>query len=314
MKIGLVRYKEDRDSYGRLSEHQTGNPRRLSLEDKYIVKTQAVDMVEARLHRIYAHSRISGEWFELANDKELDDAITEAQRLAKEVASYMPKFETAMKLDTLMSNKKTRAATDRELDLIQELIVARKQSKTCEEHEKEIKAILTKAYSEGADIAVAAKTTMRTYSPKFDSALFEKENEALFQEFLGKVEQWKHTFDPIPRAKDLGAEFNEAIAGVRAILESVSLSGNYFEIVEATLTLANLKGIADWEAKVAEAELKIAIDLHDEIEDVVRWKRFFDAVPKLDEARLAAEHPELYKKYIKTPESTPLVNLKKTKS
>jgi hypothetical protein len=313
VKIGLVHYKEDRDSFGRLSEHQTGNPRRLNLDQKDIVKTQAVDMVEARLHRIYSKSRISGEWFELANEQDLDNAVAEARRLAKEVSSYMPKFEMAMKLDTLKSNKKSRDASDRERELVQMLIVARKQAKTCEDYEKEIKSILTKAYSEGADITVAAKTTMQSFSPKFDVASFASENDELFQRYLGEIETWKHTFDPIPRAKDLGSDFNEAIAGVQSILDGVKRTGNFSDIVEATLTLANLKGIAEWEAKVAETELKIGINLHDEIKGVVRWKRYFEIASKLDEARLAAEHPEIYKKYIKTPEPKTLVNLKKTK-
>ena len=313
VKIGLVHYKEDRDSYGRLSEHQTGNPRRLVLDDKHIVKTQAVDMVEAQLHRIHAHSRISGEWFELSSEKELTGAIAEAQRLATFVASYKPKFEAAMKLDTQKSNGKVREATDLEVHLIRTLVISRKQSKTCSDYEKAIKAILTKAYNEGADIAVAAKGSMRNYSPKFYPEEFEAENKKLFLEYQGQVEVWKHTFDPVPRAKDLGAEFDAAIAEVIAIIEAVQKSGNYDEIVEATLNLANLKGIADWEAKVAETELKLLIGRDEEIKGVVRWKRFFDPITKLDEARLAADHPVVYKKYIKTPEPTPLLNLKKSK-
>jgi hypothetical protein len=164
------------------------------------------------------------------------------------------------------------------------------------------------------DITVAAKTTMRSFSPKFDVASFASENDVLFQSYLGEIDTWKHTFDPIPRAKDLGSDFNEAIAGVELILDRVKRTGNFSDIVEATLTLANLKGIAEWEAKVAETELKIAIDRHDEINGVVRWKRYFDTTSRLDEARLAAEHPAIYKKYIKTPEPRALVNLKKTKS
>jgi hypothetical protein len=314
VKIGLVHYKEDRDSHGRLSEHQTGNPRRLILDKKHIVKTQAVDMVEARLHRIFSQSRISGEWFELANEGDLDNAVAEARRLAKEVAAHMPKFEMAMKLDTVKSNKKSRDASDHERELGEMLIVARKRSRTCEDYEKQIKSILTKAYNEGADITVAAKTTMRSFSPKFDVASFASENDKLFQSYLGEIETWKHTFDPIPRAKDLGSDFNEAIAGVQSTLDDVKRTGNFSDIVEATLTLANLKGIAEWEAKVAETELKIAIDRHDEINGVVRWKRYFDPTSKLDEARLAADHPAIYKKYIKTPEPKAFVNLKKTKS
>jgi hypothetical protein len=313
VKIGLVHYKDDRDSYGRLSEHQTGNPRRLRLDDDHIVKTQAVDMVEARLHRIFATSRISGEWFELPNQADLKKALEEAQNLAALVASYRPKFEAAMKLETEKSDGTIREATAEELELVQHLIVARKQTTTCTDLEKDIKAILTKAYSEGADIAVAAKSTMRVYSPRFDADAFQAENQELFEKYQGQVETWQHKFAPIPRAKDLGPEFDSSIAEVDVILNGVRESKKYSDLVEATLLLTNLKGISGWEAKVAEAELKLLMGNAEELKGAVRWKRFFEPTTKLDEATLAAMHPDVYKKYIFTPDPTPLVNLKKTK-
>ena len=44
VKIGLVRYSDKRDSWGRLYEHQTGNPRKLDLNPSHILSTQAVDL------------------------------------------------------------------------------------------------------------------------------------------------------------------------------------------------------------------------------------------------------------------------------
>ena len=313
VKIGLVHYKEGRDSYGRLSEHQTGNPRRLHLDDEHIVKTQAVDMVEAQLHRRFAKARISGEWFELTKKTDLQEAINEAKRLSGLVDSYMPKFEATIDLNNKPSNGVSRDSRPEEVEWINRLVIARKQSTVCGDVEDEIKAFLSKSFAEGSDIGVAAKNGMRNYKPKFDEKEFLKIHAKLWAHYQTTVETWESVFSPAFRAKELGAEFEYSIADARGILASVKQGKNFAEIVEASLILTNLKGLADWEAKVAEAELKFSFQLDEKVAGVATWKRAFKPVEKFDEARFAEENPDLYKSFIYTPESTPLVNLKKTK-
>ena len=313
VKIGLVRYKEDRDSYGRLSEHQTGNPRRLCLDDDHIVKTQAVDMVEAQLHRRFAKSRISGEWFELEKETDLQIAIEEAKKLSGIVNSYMPKFEGIIALANKPSHGVSREARPQEVEWINRLVIARKQSSVCGDVEDEIKDFLRKSVAEGNDVGVAAKNGMRNYKPIFDYKDFELKQPKLWAKYQTTVETWDSTFSPAFRAKDLGAEFEASIASARKILTSVQEGMNFSEIVEANLILTNLKGLADWEAKVAEAELKDSFQLDEKVKGVATWKRWFKPAQKFDEATFAEENPDLYKTFIYTPKSTPLVNLKKTK-
>ena len=57
VKIGLVH--GIRDSLTRLKEHQTGNPRRLFIDEKQVVRTEAVDRVEAQMHKIFSPKRVS---------------------------------------------------------------------------------------------------------------------------------------------------------------------------------------------------------------------------------------------------------------
>ena len=73
VKIGLV--YNDRSPYERLKDHQTGNPRRLSLSDEYIVETDAVSFVEAQLHNRFSAKRVLGEWLRFESEKDLKVAI-----------------------------------------------------------------------------------------------------------------------------------------------------------------------------------------------------------------------------------------------
>ena len=63
VKIGIVRDSDTRNTAQRLSEHQTGNPRRLTVHG--VVKSSMVERLETAMHDTLAPRRISGEWFKL---------------------------------------------------------------------------------------------------------------------------------------------------------------------------------------------------------------------------------------------------------
>jgi hypothetical protein len=313
VKIGLVRYSEKRDSFGRMAEHQTGNPRRLSLESSRVVKTEAVDMVEARLHQRYAKSRISGEWFEFSDEATLEEAIHAAEAMSQEVAEIVPKFHIADELDRLESKGK-RSATKSDMLLVERLVRARSQRKECEALEKEVKEILTKAVSEGSDISIAAKNSVTNYSPTFLEEQFKNENKDLWEDFLQEVQTWSHTFLPKIKVEDLGDEFSTQILGIKTSIDAVRNGAPLSDLVEVTLSLTNLKGVASWEEKVAETELKIEVGQLEEIEGVCTWKRHWNKTQKFNSAAFAGVHPELAKKYVSTPEPKAFVKPKKGKA
>lgn len=93
VKIGLVAKSDHRSSFERLKEHQTGNPRALRIDESQIVKTDAVSIVEAQLHKIFAPKRVSGEWFNFPSEQDVFQAISEAQRLSTEIAELVPIFQ-----------------------------------------------------------------------------------------------------------------------------------------------------------------------------------------------------------------------------
>ncbi len=304
VKIGLVRYKDKRNSFGRLAEHQTANPRKLILDNNHIIKTQAVDMVEARLHTQFAKQRISGEWFEFKDEKSLSLAVDEANRLAAEVADLMPLFEEVMELEVVESNLPARPATEQEIQLAIRAQTARKQLEKCKETATARDALMNKAYSEGTDVSAAGKPSVTVYSPKFNEAEFKAENEELWTEYLTEEETWSHTFalDRKLKADSLGDDFERDLVLADEIITAVSKGGNFGDLVEVTQILRHLVGIAEWEDKVSTALLKQATGRHAKLEGACTWNRKWNPTTKFASARFAEDHPELAKKYVSTPE------------
>ena len=131
VKIGLVRDADNRDSFNRLVEHQTGNPRQLDLDRSGIIKTDAVDLVEAQLHRFFAPRRVSGEWFEFAAEAEIQEAIKKATSFAKDAEERVPVFQIAEVLKNTPSTKGAKKATEEDRDIAFELAGAKLQIADC---------------------------------------------------------------------------------------------------------------------------------------------------------------------------------------
>ena len=85
-KIGIVR--NERETAGRIKEHQTGNPHRIVTH--HIIETDAPMLIERLLHAKYGKIRVSTEWFKFKNKADRDAAIKEGQRLKK---IYDPKLQ-----------------------------------------------------------------------------------------------------------------------------------------------------------------------------------------------------------------------------
>ena len=61
-KIGIV--QNERSTYQRLPEHQTGNPNRLFIAEH--IPSEASYLVEQQMHRKWNSKRVSQEWFDLS--------------------------------------------------------------------------------------------------------------------------------------------------------------------------------------------------------------------------------------------------------
>jgi hypothetical protein len=316
VKIGLVHYRESRDSFNRLAEHQTGNPRQLHLERTQIVKTSAVDMVEAQMHRIYSGKRISGEWFEFDGEAEVDTAVETARSLAAEAAELVPLFDTAEALREIDSTEGKRAPIEEELELGRQNCLAKRKLSLCSTVESVIKGWLVAAVDAGKDVSEVAGVTSRTYKPKFLESEFKDAYPDVYSQYLEDVENRKPSFLNKMKLDDenLDDDFKKEYSEIVEIVSSVTSHDDVWKLNEPTLRLNNLKGIAKWEEDISEAKLKIALDRHAEITGVCTWKRATSITKKFNSEHFAAENPELAAKFVSTPTVKEYVKAKKTKT
>ncbi len=318
VKIGLIRFNEDdRDSFGRLREHQTGNPRKLFINKEDIVETDAVDRVEALLHRIYSSKRISGEWFELKTEAEIQEAVEKAKSLSAEVASIVPKFQQAEALKTVISNGEIKEKTESDIEFAKVLASAKCKLKVVSDIQDDINNLLTVVREAGGDVEAVAKTIVRTFSPKFDETKFKEDNPEIWSEYAVEItslaspkflEKLKYKFE------DLDSGFVEEINSIKAQVQAAVETKDVTLLNEPILQLNNIEGLAKWDVEVAQAELKISVGEYDGIEDVCSWKRKETTTVKLNSGLLMAEHEDLYKKYIFTPDPKEYVITKKKKA
>lgn len=128
MKIGLV--ADPRISAERLLEHQTGNPRRLDIPAGHIVKTAAVSMVEAQLHRRLSKSRVGGEWFSFNDESELISAIDHAKNLAVEAETLVPILLEVDRLQKLPSTEALVPSSEEHISLARQLAASKDDAET----------------------------------------------------------------------------------------------------------------------------------------------------------------------------------------
>ena len=317
VKIGLVREAEDRDSFNRLVEHQTGNPRTLDLDRSGIVQTPAVDLVEAQLHRYFAPRRVSGEWFEFESEAQIQEAIKTATAFAKDAAARVPIFEDAEKLKNKVSIKGTKDATDEDIAIAKELAGAKLQIAACKTQQARIAEILRASIQAGVDVASIASTTLKSFKPQLQEADLQAAHPDIFGKYMAEVKTWQQRFLTKLKLKDgefIDEEFDSGLAEITAQLDAISGHDEAGKVNEPTLALKTLLGIANWTHDFAEARLKVNIGEYEEITGVCTWKRGFKVDIKFDAHTFAAENPELAKEFTSEGTTKTYVNPKGTKS
>ena len=317
VKIGLVRDAEDRDSFNRLVEHQTGNPRRLDLDKSGIVHTPAVDLVEAQLHRFFAPKRVSGEWFEFDSEDQVKEAIKTADAFAQDAKARVPVFEQAEKLKTQESTLGTKPATEEDLAIARELAGAKLQIASCKAQQARIAEILQASIDAGVDVASVTNTTLKSFKPQLQEDDLQAAYPEIFEKYLAEVKTWQQRFLTKVKIKDgeyADSDFDSALAEITAQLDAISGHEEAGKVNEPNLALKTLLGLANWSHDFAEARLKVSIGLHEAIEGVCTWKRGFKIDIKFDAHTFAAENPELAKEFTSEASTKTYVKPKGTKA
>jgi hypothetical protein len=317
VKIGLVH--APRVSLDRLPEHQTGNPRILHIDKNQVVKTDAVDRVEAQLHKIFAPKRVSGEWFELPSDADLDEAISQAKELAKEVSLLVPIFNTADELAQMASTEEVIPASDEATKLSSEIAKARGELAVCTQLESSIADKLREALEADKGVVKgAAKVVTVNHKPKFMVDAFRDENPELFEKYLENVSTWSQSFRPKAKKFERGSldrDFLDEIERIEALIEAVGSVEDAYLLNEPQLFVTNLQALSSWNEQISLAKLKVLCGTNAGIENICTWTRK-NAEPKsvFNEDKFAADNPELYFDYFAEGKTGTYIRVAKRKA
>jgi hypothetical protein len=307
VKIGLVHDADGRNSYDRLKEHQTGNPRALAIAKQEIVHTEAVDRVEALFHRLYAERRVSGEWFEFSSESEVKEAIKHAQKFSQEVAKIVPIFKSAEELAKVADNGMNLDADTYHLQLLKTISVATLEIARMEELEGVISGKFAQAIKAGvSDIEKVAKEQVRVIKPKFNSKAFMEANPETFEKYQVVSQRWQGSFLIDAKAKkaaEVDNSFEDFLGRVNVQVASVIRLEDSVRLNEPLLALTQQKALSEWDLDVAKAQLRVACGKYQSISGVCTWKRYFKESTVFNEGRFQEENPDLWAQYL-TDEKT----------
>lgn len=314
VKIGLVRYSKKRNSWERLSDHQTGNPRPLKLLPKHIIHSQAVDLVEAKLHRKFAEQRFRGEWFEFATDAALEKAVRVARDLAAEVKLSLPAILRVEKYKSILSNGKLVKATEYLNGIAFSLAVNKAKKKQCEKIRLELDSRLVIMMESGEDVTTVSVSKTTTYSPRFDEDSFHEAHPKIWMKYLEVKESIGGSFLLKVKVKDeeLGKDFYSQIGRIRKAIERTN-NGDIQGFVEAQMAIDRMLGEIEWEILNLEAILKSVVKGNEGIERLCTWKRTKSEKTIFNSQKFAEENPKMARDFVTVPPPKNTIKPKKSR-
>ncbi len=298
IKIGLVRERDGRDSFDRIKEHQTGNPRKLQM--LAFVKTVLVSTVENSLHREFAASRMEGEWFQL-DDSALSQAMTRCRNLAESYTSHVPTLTVADALQAEQSTSHVIGATSEHTTWQLQFLRAQLGAKLIDTVADEFRDYLRALYREGKDVSPFAKVKEQQGSKRFNQSLFKEKFPTLWEQFTTEVSRPVGPFSVRKLANvdlldcpDL-RELQTLIFPLREALGSGNLWTEVCETAHSRyLDLLSWESYFDEQQLLAGAYLKVACDTNEGITGVCNWKRTWKSELKFSSESAKKSYPEEY--------------------
>jgi|TARA_B100001564_G_scaffold263815_1_gene225385 hypothetical protein len=114
-KIGIV--QNERSTYHRLPEHQTGNPNRLFISE--CIPAEASYLVEQQMHRKWNSKRVSQEWFDLSAPGDYAQVVADIHAMEGQFGPQISQLRNVYYLAPTVGNNTTLSSTD--LTLAQQL-------------------------------------------------------------------------------------------------------------------------------------------------------------------------------------------------
>ena len=299
VKIGLV--TSPRFCAERLVEHQTANPRKLTIPDGYCVKTDAVSMVEAQLHRRLAKFRVGGEWFKFVNEEDLVSALEAAKLLSVEAKSLSSLIQEAELLGQKPSSEKVVPA-NQELEREADFLDFNKEAmKRLKDTKSKAMQFIVEMRNAGEEVESVARVRKVTYKPKFLQDAFAKDYPEIFEEYLFDETSVSGSFRLKSRSYEVSGEDLELLselARIEQMVEESILGKSVENLTEPLLFIERLTGLVSWNIEIATSKLKVACGESEGIEGICTWKREIKVKKVFDTPKFVSENPDLYTSYL----------------
>jgi len=287
VKIGLVRERDDKRVDERVLEHQTGNPRQLTLLRS--IKTPCVSKVENHLHRSFATSQVSGEWFHL-DAQGLGESMALCEKLADDAGRRSAFVEAAKAFGSQLSNGQSLDPTDETKDLHQQLLVAKYGAKLCGQLGKTVKTVLDELSGQGIDTTLYVTRLTKAGKKGFDEKQLQADHPDLYAKFVTTEEKFKPgalTVAGILKFEIDPSEISEQFGSVHQRITETSVLALAGEVspdafYELYLEVLGHEVAFEWTTNFVEAELKASLGEFDEIVGVCKWKRAMKTEEKFD--------------------------------
>ena len=308
VKIGIV--QEERKSEDRKKEHQTGNPREITIETRIEDTPDALGL-ESTLHNRFNARRINGEWF-LLDSQEIENIKLVGLSLRDEQISNLPYYEKMEIANELLSNGLTRDASQ------EEKVLAERASQLTGEISilEARKSITRSALLQSIDLHTTEITGILSIDKSKDSVIFNKakfiaEHPEISQQYQ-KVKPAKMTANysatykmTLPR---ISKEINEEVKALPKELHDSRITNQgldrsiELEVLHANYLEYDRKiEILRWELTFIEWKIKSSIYNYEKVVDLATWKRTLSpSSSELDVEAVKKHHPALYDSYMET--------------
>lgn len=301
VKIGIVMDSETRTSQVRMSEHQTGNPRRLDL--RFEIRTPIVEDVETMIHHRFAPVRVGGEWFHLPGSL-LGEVVVFAKKTVAQAKRVEVSLVAAEKLQVVESDERTIAATKTAKALHSKLTAAKHFIKTCDRAEESVRSAMFVADKRGEDVSRFIEVSTRRGKSFFDEAGFRKAHPRLWGKYVATTSRISKQFRLSGRWDSSRQTVHESDDAVRVIAEIERLAtmlkpsdGDLGLLHEMYLHLLAIRSSAGWSLKLGESELKAMCGAASGIDGVCTWSRKSVEKPHFDLTAFRKDHPEKADKF-----------------
>mgnify|MGYP001998070684 FL=1 len=302
VKIGLVKGNDDgRSSLERRKEHQTGNPRRIVVEEE--VKTFAqVSTLESLVHQRLAKNRIHGEWFNYGEEG-ISSYVDLTREINNQLENNVEDEKIVEKYLNIEDNGEEVKASSESEDIYNDLLEIKHdliKFKTA----KEMAVLKLKSFDQrlSKDIDGICSYEKSKPSEKFEKIKFQKD----YPDIVEKIGTFIMTQN-LTIKKDIKQKRNQTFRNLEEIIKSQKFIDEHSErLIKRNDLSAKLH--KDWlnahvalqplelKKKSLENKLKIIVGENQAIKNICSWKR--RKKKQINKSDLIKYDSELAKKYI----------------